>query len=152
MLYIFWSLHQTTTNKLYVILQVCCISFDPYIKPQRFLLAGYMLVCCISFDPYIKPQPPEAWGFPQAVVYLLIPTSNHNLFHAKERLSLLYIFWSLHQTTTWLAFCLCLNGCISFDPYIKPQHKGKRSQRSGSCISFDPYIKPQLSAQIFLLP
>ena len=55
-LYIFWFLHQTTTN---------CRS--------ESLLSG-----CISFDSYIKPQHGvRPWWF-LSVVYLLIPTSNHN--------------------------------------------------------------------------
>ena len=33
---------------------------------------------CISFDSYIKPQPLLHYMLPMAVVYLLIPTSNHN--------------------------------------------------------------------------
>ena len=79
MLYIFWLLHQTTTSTF----------------------GKYFLVSCISFDSYIKPQhisiPPEKLY----VVYLLTPTSNHNhlliIHHTPE----LYIFWLLHQTTTW---------------------------------------------------
>ena len=33
---------------------------------------------CISFDSYIKPQQTRQGKHPQIVVYLLIPTSNHN--------------------------------------------------------------------------
>ena len=33
---------------------------------------------CISFDSYIKPQPYFDTYVPTRVVYLLIPTSNHN--------------------------------------------------------------------------
>ena len=33
---------------------------------------------CISFDSYIKPQRTLADGLLISVVYLLIPTSNHN--------------------------------------------------------------------------
>ena len=37
-----------------------------------------MYTCCISFDSYIKPQ--LKWRYEESfyVVYLLIPTSNHN--------------------------------------------------------------------------
>ena len=55
------------------------------------------------------------------VVYLLIPTSNHNqssLFAAQRGL---YIFWFLHQTTTSLHKISLYLSCISFDSYIKPQ-------------------------------
>ena len=121
-LYIFWLLHQTTT-----ILHNCqtlarCISFDSYIKPQHTDAASQTLVGCISFDSYIKPQPQVAFEIFKAVVYLLTPTSNHNLsniffislivvylltptsnhnsWRAIRILPSLYIFWLLHQTTT----------------------------------------------------
>ena len=77
-LYIFWFLHQTTTRYLQGFGGFCCISFDSYIKPQLLL-------------------PRHHYG---AVVYLLIPTSNHNWIYAKSFIIALYIFWFLHQTTT----------------------------------------------------
>ena len=81
-LYIFWLLHQTTTERLMM-------------RTMR---------CCISFDSYIKPQPAaSALRFP-SVVYLLTPTSNHNLWIRKKFSRLLYIFWLLHQTTTCLRY------------------------------------------------
>ena len=120
-LYIFWSLHQTTTYRKLMIYFARCISFDPYIKPQL----TFMRVCNLC------------------VVYLLIPTSNHNSHFLHPYLRRLYIFWSLHQTTTtfrhmgdmvWLYIFWSLHQtttlklirvklfrCISFDPYIKPQ-------------------------------
>ena len=54
---------------------------------------------CISFDSYIKPQPSVVIEVSTEVVYLLIPTSNHNLL----RIDNINI------------------SCISFDSYIKPQ-------------------------------
>ena len=35
--------------------------------------------CCISFDSYIKPQRKSRSTVRRRVVYLLTPTSNHNL-------------------------------------------------------------------------
>ena len=55
-LYIFWFLHQTTTS----------------------FVSGLVLYRCISFDSYIKPQLDRFNTFGVRVVYLLIPTSNHN--------------------------------------------------------------------------
>ena len=55
-LYIFWFLHQTTT----------------------LAKSGSTLTCCISFDSYIKPQLDGTQVIGLEVVYLLIPTSNHN--------------------------------------------------------------------------
>ena len=121
-LYIFWFLHQTTTLQVVSRLMICCISFDSYIKPQRFF----------------------GWCIYKWVVYLLIPTSNHNVLPAAQTFFGLYIFWFLHQTTTqqgekidgislyifWFLHQTTTdndigafrNSCISFDSYIKPQH------------------------------
>ena len=143
-LYIFWFLHQTTTVRPWRTPQTRCISFDSYIKPQLKAAAIGRSTGCISFDSYIKPQPSWTQTACFRVVYLLIPTSNHNLRPSILRLRLLYIFWFLHQTTTrlhqyWLGY-----RCISFDSYIKPQPGLNIKRSEGSCISFDSYIKPQL--------
>ena len=70
--------HQTTTKELRAACCWCCISFDSYIKPQR--LAQLVIR--------------------SRVVYLLIPTSNHNGRCEWAFRVQLYIFWFLHQTTT----------------------------------------------------
>ena len=120
-LYIFWFLHQTTT------------SFGSQPQPSR----------CISFDSYIKPQLSHRLYIASVVVYLLIPTSNHNYMNRLIKLNGLYIFWFLHQTTTELEPITWSVSCISFDSYIKPQPAGCIRWKSRSCISFDSYIKPQ---------
>ena len=56
-----------------------CISFESYIKPQPAELRPDAGVGCISFESYIKPQPGQNLTLLQNVVYLLNPTSNHNL-------------------------------------------------------------------------
>ena len=121
-LYIFWFLHQTTTSWWVLSFVLCCISFDSYIKPQLSLSHGWCMQGCISFDSYIKPQPVPSHAAVVSVVYLLIPTSNHNNHNAVNNSSIvvylliptsnhnrlltyvwflqLYIFWFLHQTTT----------------------------------------------------
>ena len=101
--------------------QDCCISFDSYIKPQ---LANPVVLghpCCISFDSYIKPQRIVMSLRSSGVVYLLTPTSNHNPGISLSMSPQLYIFWLLHQTTTWALNKRNLSSCISFDSYIKPQ-------------------------------
>ena len=55
-----------------------CISFDSYIKPQPCAIASTANISCISFDSYIKPQRSTTSMLLTVVVYLLIPTSNHN--------------------------------------------------------------------------
>ena len=99
-LYIFWFLHQTTTVRINMHLTSCCISFDSYIKPQlNYVMRSakqscisfdsyikpqlnptriVLTICCISFDSYIKPQRQSFEDYRPWVVYLLIPTSNHN--------------------------------------------------------------------------
>ena len=164
-LYIFWFLHQTTTTCIFAPRFICCISFDSYIKPQQETGKGSPLASCISFDSYIKPQlqleqfrllivvylliPTSNHNvllkliYRPLVVYLLIPTSNHNLFAITYDFCGLYIFWFLHQTTTTIKLANMLIRCISFDSYIKPQLAAKTDTRFASCISFDSYIKPQ---------
>ena len=122
-LYIFWFLHQTTTVLCCCYPEFGCISFDSYIKPQHtellvllaalyifwFLhqtttraLYGRIVRRCISFDSYIKPQLRYILQVRFYVVYLLIPTSNHNPGNIILFANVLYIFWFLHQTTTKL--------------------------------------------------
>ena len=47
---------------------------------------------CISFDSYIKPQQEHSDTYTIQVVYLLIPTSNHNLLLLCNLFFVLYIF------------------------------------------------------------
>ena len=142
-LYIFWFLHQTTTYDNSKMLWQRCISFDSYIKPQ---------LC--------RPSARQT-----SVVYLLIPTSNHNRRVVYYMTFSLYIFWFLHQTTTDMQNSLLqaqlyifwflhqtttpiLNEAICRGLYIfwflhqtttyHPKHTN-----IVSCISFDSYIKPQ---------
>ena len=49
-------------------------------------------LCCISFDSYIKPQPGQSSCVNSPVVYLLIPTSNHNYDEKMDGIRMLYIF------------------------------------------------------------
>ena len=57
-----------------------CISFDSYIKPQLRIDTPIFSASCISFDSYIKPQLLHCACRCHYVVYLLIPTSNHNYY------------------------------------------------------------------------
>ena len=120
-LYIFWFLHQTTTVNWWGIHLFRCISFDSYIKPQLNEGKCIAYICCISFDSYIKPQLSAKPSALVPVVYLLIPTSNHNYCWVCHVSIVLYIFWFLHQTTTPSAAIFGVLSCISFDSYIKPQ-------------------------------
>ena len=187
LLYIFWLLHQTTTPSSAISLQICCISFDSYIKPQLNNNTTYCWVgcisfdsyikpqlprkgclgtlCCISFDSYIKPQLPRSRQESVKVVYLLTPTSNHNIIPHFLSCIVLYIFWLLHQTTTterivfknillyifWLlhqttTFLVGLSMVIKlYIFWLLHQTTTLRLQSVYvfRCISFDSYIKPQ---------
>ena len=120
-LYIFWFLHQTTTNQETKDALLSCISFDSYIKPQlqSLLLLSYKVVYLLI--PTSNHNSPPIVMFVSPVVYLLIPTSNHNRNIQILTQFKLYIFWFLHQTTTFSSFAICSLCCISFDSYIKPQ-------------------------------
>ena len=121
MLYIFWILHQTTTLYLLYIYSLSCIFFESYIKPQLSRNTGNTTRSSISFESYIKPQPTCQRIRMGTVVYLLNPTSNHNLVFLLIWLTRLYIFWILHQTTTPYPGGRISTCCISFESYIKPQ-------------------------------
>ena len=166
-LYIFWFLHQTTTEHLRWLEISRCISFDSYIKPQPIFVSYLLKVGCISFDSYIKPQQVIIFVILNTVVYLLIPTSNHNrldswcvdlelyifwFLHQTTTLPspsnlnvMLYIFWFLHQTTTSLAPVPCKHRLYIFWFLHQTTTEENSDLEKESCISFDSYIKPQLS-------
>ena len=78
-LYIFWFLHQTTTYRLSAKLSFCCISFDSYIKPQRFKYKRNICNVVYLLIPTSNHNSTTPIDISDVVVYLLIPTSNHNL-------------------------------------------------------------------------
>ena len=143
MLYIFWFLHQTTTWWDFHRFRVLLYIFWFLHQTTTCHNAHYIKFRCISFDSYIKPQLLTEVSLQLLVVYLLIPTSNHNDFRLGRYKNSLYIFWFLHQTTTprhswfdglalyifWFLHqtttmtdtLISRNSCISFDSYIKPQ-------------------------------
>ena len=98
----------------------------------------YLLIPTSNHNKY------NFWQKTSYVVYLLIPTSNHNLTIHFTFSLVLYIFWFLHQATTHIATAVNREGCISFDSYIKPQQIQALMDKDIYCISFDSYIKPQL--------
>ena len=100
MLYIFWFLHQTTTNIQHVRILNSCISFDSYIKPQPIMYTIYLNHVVYLLIPTSNHNLALHHVAPLQVVYLLIPTSNHNTPRMYILPSSLYIFWFLHQTTT----------------------------------------------------
>ena len=121
----------------------CCISLYSYIKPQLLLLCLVRLLCCISLYSYIKPQQYDDLVRTATVVYLYIPTSNHNALPPVQNLAKLYIFIFLHQTTTYKKRCPRAFRCISLYSYIKPQLTPDSGVFHGRCISLYSYIKPQ---------
>ena len=134
LLYIFWLLHQTTTQ-----------------SPIHQMATG-----CISFDSYIKPQPVLDYAHIGIVVYLLTPTSNHNFDTICSLSAELYIFWLLHQTTTKRGCACRFQRCISFDSYIKPQHSGLPQNAMGVVYLLTPtsnhntLMSPPLCKQLYI--
>ena len=169
-MYIFWFLHQTTTCFCSINLFLCCISFDSYIKPQPLDYFILNNVRCISFDSYIKPQPMRTLVMKLSVVYLLIPTSNHNekLFkNAQKKVVYLLIPTSNHNSASYkklvdaVVYLLIptsnhnrrLFYHYHFGLYIfwfLHQTTTKKLKRMllKRCISFDSYIKPQPSTRM----
>ena len=100
---------------------VSCISLYSYIKPQPTCLCTTEQRSCISLYSYIKPQLLSNTADIERVVYLYIPTSNHNRYAELKTSYELYIFIFLHQTTTSGELSTNSAGCISLYSYIKPQ-------------------------------
>ena len=144
-LYIFIFLHQTTTDVQLSTNLLGCISLYSYIKPQLLSRLPRRIRSCISLYSYIKPQRASCPGHPYQVVYLYIPTSNHNSPLNSSMPHALYIFIFLHQTTTIIYYVIGHFGCISLYSYIKPQLKPQSDKRTSGCISLYSYIKPQLA-------
>ena len=99
-LYIFIFLHQTTTVGATAPRPQGCISLYSYIKPQQYDDLVRTATGCISLYSYIKPQLILVAVFAPSVVYLYIPTSNHNAggsFHILPCVVYLYIPTSNHN-------------------------------------------------------
>ena len=99
-LYIFIFLHQTTTLDSIGMQSQCCISLYSYIKPQLLFVRRFSVSSCISLYSYIKPQRAQDMPNLTFVVYLYIPTSNHNailFLQITPRVVYLYIPTSNHN-------------------------------------------------------
>ena len=101
----------------------------------------------------------------RCIIYILNPTSNHNVVACEKAADRLYIFWFLHQTTTevtsvkgipqlyifWFLHqtttdgrtYLCCRKLYIFWFLHQTTTDGVLITISLSCISFDSYIKPQ---------
>ena len=80
---------QRKQNRLCMALR--CLSLDSYIKPQPAVPRMWHCARCLSLDSYIKPQHATNIEREHIVVYLLIPTSNHNLLVALSARAKLFI-------------------------------------------------------------
>ena len=136
-------LHQTTTHLGFTCIILCCICLYSYIKPQLAQVLLHVAMSCICLYSYIKPQLVKIAQQNHTVVYVSIPTSNHNyglkkwvkwqlymsLFLHQTTTSYfpkvisrqLYMSLFLHQTTTVSDCILSVVGCICLYSYIKPQ-------------------------------
>ena len=144
MLYIFWFLHQTTTDFDAEKQKVGCISFDSYIKPQRVAQANLLTVVVYLLIPTSNHNIKSIQSRNRIVVYLLIPTSNHNTANTQLGVEGLYIFWFLHQTTTTTLFLYSVSVLYIFWFLHQTTTACCYFSSSARCISFDSYIKPQL--------
>ena len=121
-LYILIFLHQTATQRFFLLIFLRCISLYSYIKPQRFFIAELYFVAVYPYIPtsnrncnciyaigkfavypyiptsnrnHLLPLAPHA-----TAVYPYIPTSNRNRFPHLSCQDVLYILIFLHQTAT----------------------------------------------------
>ncbi len=121
-LYMSLFLHQTTTIIYDRRLLQSCICLYSYIKPQLINTCSFESLRCICLYSYIKPQlcpchcslgrvvyvsiPTSnhncavVLATETTVVYVSIPTSNHNIPLPRRLSVLLYMSLFLHQTTT----------------------------------------------------
>ena len=143
-LYIFWFLHQTTTILLAIFVISRCISFDSYIKPQLLSRTKARSMVVYLLIPTSNHNHASYWVIITLVVYLLIPTSNHNGQVLLLLLLVLYIFWFLHQTTTLLLIMLMMTKLYIFWFLHQTTTMHHIGLSLHCCISFDSYIKPQL--------
>ena len=120
-LYIFIFLHQTTTTVGRSCSRLRCISLYSYIKPQQHLRV------CLH----------------HRVVYLYIPTSNHNHAQRGGDGAGLYIFIFLHQTTTYSAALMLSTSLYIFIFLHQTTTRTAIICQEISCISLYSYIKPQ---------
>ena len=102
-----------------------------------------MVLGCLSLDSYIKPQLGEPHDHELYVVYLLIPTSNHNFIIYNPMWISLFISWFLHQTTTNISDLKTFS--LLFISWFLHQTTTPCWERRflQSCLSLDSYIKPQ---------
>ena len=143
-MYIFWILHQTTTCSSTSCSAYSCISFESYIKPQPWWLVVGSGGVVYLLNPTSNHN--LTWWYTEwtEVVYLLNPTSNHNFVNVPL----------LQVTVVYL-----LNPTSNHNLQLKGEHHCKlyifwilhqtttllsSSPHPARCISFESYIKPQL--------
>ena len=78
-LYIFRFLHQTTTPLMRTIWHIGCISFASYIKPQHDCSITKAIGVVYLSLPTSNHNLSNGGRRGEVVVYLSLPTSNHNL-------------------------------------------------------------------------
>ena len=99
-LYMSLFLHQTTTSPHAHGCSPSCICLYSYIKPQLRLILLYLMEVVYVSIPTSNHNLFRSFAFCRRVVYVSIPTSNHNSLFAIAFYWLLYMSLFLHQTTT----------------------------------------------------
>ena len=166
-LYIFWFLHQTTTETIDMKDAKGLYIFWFLHQTTTVFAMSSFCPSCISFDSYIKPQLVGMFNTKHRVVYLLIPTSNHNLMTSiidlenvvylliptsNHNLLWFFDFWSkvvylLIPTSNHNSRCVCHLLAMLYIFWFLHQTttESRRIHTLSCCISFDSYIKPQRS-------
>ena len=142
-LFISWFLHQTTTLATAISFQVCCLSLDSYIKPQPRKAQRTCRWVVYLLIPTSNHNSVTILVVALGVVYLLIPTSNHNGKFQSLVVHLLFISWFLHQTTTSCTRC-SIRSLLFISWFLHQTTTNHIALRViVSCLSLDSYIKPQ---------
>ena len=146
-------------------LQLCCISYYSYIKPQPQAIRNKPVLVVYRTIPTSNHNSSWLCVTLAEVVYRTIPTSNHNFRGYLNLVEQLYIVLFLHQTTTWdwmsssddkLYIVLFLHQTTTIILMSLPSQRlyivlflhQTTTQLSTiliyrSCISYYSYIKPQ---------
>ena len=145
-LYMSLFLHQTTTFPTKSISFACCICLYSYIKPQpgrKYSFKCYVVYVSIPTSNHNHRDGILIVG---VVVYVSIPTSNHNSSGIYLHYFVLYMSLFLHQTTTCTSFTARGNE-LYMSLFLHQTTTCKDcTTKPHRCICLYSYIKPQLRA------
>ena len=106
-----------------------CLSVYSYIKPQRIVNGTKIQESCLSVYSYIKPQLSTMHIFLNFVVYLSIPTSNHNIGNLFPYITGIYIPFLTYE--------------VDIDEVIRCKNTKKILIEEAQMELFSPFLYPK---------